>query len=136
MTNPTTDTSDPKPRPPRFTFPRVLLGGLLLVELLLMGLAGITKFTNPEVWAANFTSLGYPNALAPLIGALEVLGVVLLLVPRLTSYAALALGIIMLAALQAVLTHPNDLGATAPVIHLVLLVAIARMRWGRRWRRL
>jgi hypothetical protein len=47
---------------------------------------------------------------------------------------AIALAAIMLGALHAVLTHPNDLGAFGPVMHLVLLGIIGFARWGRRWR--
>jgi len=109
--------------------------GLVLgVEVLLMGLAGSAKFTNAELWTGIFEGFGYPPAMAYLVGAAEMIGVLLLLVPRLSSWTAMGLAVIMLGALQAVLTHPNDLGATTPIIHIALLALIGTVRWKRRWR--
>ena len=50
---------------------------------------GIAKFASPE-WARNFARWGYPDGFYLVIGALEVGGAMLLLVPKLSSYAARA----------------------------------------------
>ena len=58
---------------------------------------GLAKFGIPE-WAINFERWGYPDGFYMVIGALEIAGGVLLLVPRLSSYAAALLGAILIGA--------------------------------------
>ena len=113
---------------------RIGLGVVLAAEVLMMGVAGSSKFTNAELWRGIFEGFGYPAGMAPVVGAAEMVLVLLLLVPRLSSWAAIGLGVIMVGALQAVLTHPNDLGPVAPAMHLALLAIIGWARWGVRWR--
>jgi uncharacterized membrane protein YphA (DoxX/SURF4 family) len=112
---------------------RIGYGAVLTIEVLLMLAAGSSKFTAPRHWLEAFTAFGYPPAMAYVVGVLEMIGALLLLVPRLTAWAATGLGVIMIGALFSVLTHPNDLGWHAPLIHLALLGVLAFGRWGRRW---
>ena len=58
---------------------------------------GLAKFGIPE-WAIKFERWGYPDGFYMVIGALEIAGGVLLLVPRLSSYAAALLGAILIGA--------------------------------------
>lgn len=58
---------------------------------------GVAKFGLAE-WAINFARWGYPDGFYMVIGALEIAGGVLLLVPRLSSYAASLLGAILIGA--------------------------------------
>ncbi len=84
------------------------------------------------MWTTAFATFGYPPLMAYFVGGAEVLGVVLLLVPRFSSYAAIGLGVIMVGALHAMLTFPNELGWYAPVMHLGALTLIGTVRWKRR----
>ncbi|MEO9482134.1 MAG: DoxX family protein [Ekhidna sp.] len=68
----------------------------------LMGLefliAGQAKFTATEVWAKQFSNWGFPDHFYLLIGALEVVGGILIFIPKFAAKAALGLGAIMLGA--------------------------------------
>ena len=81
----------------------VRLIGVVVLWLLqiLMAVAfvaiGIAKFADPS-WARSFARWGYPDGFYMVIGALEAAGGLALLVPRLTSYPAAVLGIVMIAA--------------------------------------
>ena len=81
-----------------------------------------------------FTRFGYPAALSPVIGALEFIGAGLILIPRLASYSAMMLAVIMVGALEAVLTTETDLGWFDPALHRVFLAIIGTAHWKRRWK--
>jgi len=94
---------------------------------------GIAKFASP-VWARNFARWGYPDGFYLVIGALEVGGAILLLVPKLSSYAAALLGAIMVGAAATHAIHNEAVRVSAPLMWLgvVALVGVARRR--RAWR--
>ena len=106
-----------------------------VLDAAFMALAGWSKFANPDVWTSMFEGWGYPPWFAFVIGAGELgLGIVML-VPRLASYAATGLIVIMLGALGTVLVHSGGrMGPEPPLIHLVLLTIILAARWKGRWR--
>lgn len=56
---------------------------------------GWVKFDPQGFWTPAFEHWGYPVWLRLLVGGIEVVGGVLLLVPWVASYAALALGLVM-----------------------------------------
>ena len=118
----------------RTTLGRATIWVLVVVELVGMGAAGLLKFVNPELWTGLFLGWGYPAWFTFVVGAAEVFGVLLLLVPRLAGYGAVLLMVIMLGALGTVLTHPGQMGPTTPAVHLVVLAVILWARWPRRWR--
>ena len=60
---------------------------------------GWVKFDPEGFWTAAFERWGYPIWLRWLVGAIEVAGGILLLVPWVASYAALAVGVVMVGAL-------------------------------------
>lgn len=98
---------------------QVLLG----LEFLL---AGQAKFTASELWASNFEKWGYPDNLSYVIGALEVLGGVLLFIPKLASHAASMLAVIMLIA---GITHfANGENGITPFIIMLLLALLWYLR--------
>jgi len=116
---------------------RIALGSLWLVtilEVLAMGLAGSMKFTRPGMWTAYFVQFGFAAWFSYVIGAAEMAGAALLLVPRVAAWAAVLLLAIMIVALVEVATHDTDLGADGPTVHVVLLTVILAARWGARWR--
>jgi uncharacterized membrane protein YphA (DoxX/SURF4 family) len=112
----------------------VLMSLPLLVAALGIGLVGVTKFLQTARWVGMFVGWGYPAAFTPIVGAVEILGAVALLVPRLTSYAAMVLGIVMASAAFTLWLHPNGpLGrGTTPCIYFALLVVVGLYRWPRR----
>ncbi len=106
----------------------VLLWLLTVFEVLTMGLAGSSKFTNSDLWQGYFSSWGYPVWLASVVGVAELVGVVLLLVPRTALLAAGGLIVIMIGALGTVLVFRSELGWFGPTLHLGLLSAIVWLR--------
>jgi len=107
---------------------------LIVVDALGMGLVGSMKFSNPDLWTGQFEGWGYPRGFAFVVGGAEMVGALLLLVPRFTAYAAGTLIFIMIAALITVLIHPGQMGPSGPIIHLVVLSIILAARWKVRWR--
>lgn len=106
----------------------VLVWLLTAWEVLTMGAAGSSKFTNSALWQGHFSSWGYPVWGAGVVGVAELVGVVLLLVPRTAPFAAGGLIAIMIGALATVLVHHSDLGWFAPALHITLLSAIVWLR--------
>jgi uncharacterized membrane protein YphA (DoxX/SURF4 family) len=56
---------------------------------------GWVKFDTEGFWTAAFRRWGYPTWLRELVGAIEVAGGALLLIPWVASYAAVAVGVVM-----------------------------------------
>lgn len=109
------------------------VAGWLLQILMAVAFVGIglAKFGDPA-WERNFARWGYPAGFHLVIGAVEFLLGVLLIVPKLTSYAALGLAAVMAGA---VATHATAGQAwTRPLPHLTLFLILAALRWPRRWR--
>ena len=88
---------------------------------------GIGKFLEPA-WARKFEGWGYPPGFHLVIGTLEALGGIGLLIPSLTSYAALGLIVIMIGACLTHLVHGETTRVMAPVPHIVLLTLLAFAR--------
>lgn len=111
---------------------RVVVSWLLQV---VVGVAfvpiGLAKFNDP-MWVRGFEHWGYPPAFRILIGLIETTAGVMLLVPRLTSYAALLLAAVMVGAIgtHAVAHQPWF----RPLPHLTILLVLAWLRWPSRWR--
>jgi len=94
---------------------------------------GTGKFGDPN-WARRFAGWGYPDGFYMLIGVLEAAGGVLLLVPKLSSYAAAMLGVIMIGAAATHLLHGETARIVAPLPWLGVMILIALARRGRAWR--
>jgi putative oxidoreductase len=92
---------------------------------------GLGKFSNP-MWVRGFERWGYPDWFRILIGVVEVACGLLLLVPRLTSYAALLLVAVMIGALATHAMAGQDW--IRPVPHMTILLLLAWLRWPSRWR--
>ncbi len=101
---------------------QVLLGALFV-------LLGTGKFGDPT-WSRNFARWGYPDGFYMVIGVLEALGGLLLFVPRLASYAAAMLGIIMIGASLTHFVHGEMHRVAPPLVYLALLaiVGVSRRR--------
>ncbi len=113
----------------------VMLWSVTVLVAALMALAGLAKFTRPEVWTGMFEDWGYPAWFAFVIGGAEFVGAFLLIFPRLATYAATALTIIMAGALVTVIMNSSSLGVGSPIANIVLLSMIGAVRWRSRWTR-
>jgi len=92
---------------------------------------GLAKFNDP-MWVRGFEHWGYPPAFRILIGVVETTCGVMLLVPRLTSYAALLLSAVMVGAIGThAMAHQPWF---RPLPHLTILLILAWLRWPSRWR--
>jgi uncharacterized membrane protein YphA (DoxX/SURF4 family) len=109
-----------------------IAGTVLLWTLQVLAAAGfiaigLAKFGSPT-WARNFARWGYPDGFYMVIGALELIGGALLLIPRLTSYAAALLGTIMVAAAATLLLHNETAHLSAPLAWLGMLIVLGAAR--------
>ena len=99
-----------------------------VIETLLMCLAGAGKFAGDH-WPKLFEGWGYPLWFMYAIGTAEILGALLLLAPRLASWAAGGLAIIMMGAIITQIRQPAPGGWTAAAVHLALVIVIGVARW-------
>ena len=111
----------------------ILVWALTLLASLGIGLAGLTKFLQAEHWHGLFASWGYPPSFSFFVGAAEVAGALALLVPRVSSFAATLLAMVMLSAAVTLLRHPGGpLGwGMTPLFYLVVLAVVGTYRWPR-----
>lgn len=103
--------------------------GVWLIQALMavaMAGTGVQKFTVPA-WERMFRVWGYPDHFYLVIGAVEVIGGVALLVPRLATPAAVILMVVMVAAAITRLTNGGS--AVGELVFFALLGLIA---WSRR----
>jgi uncharacterized membrane protein YphA (DoxX/SURF4 family) len=109
---------------------RVALWALTLLLVLGIASAGAAKLVGHR-WDSLFLAWGYPRWFMLLVGAAEVAGAICLLVPKLASYAACFLSIVMLGAVVTLASHPGGpLGwGKTPLVYTILLLALARVRW-------
>jgi uncharacterized membrane protein YphA (DoxX/SURF4 family) len=95
-------------------------------------LAGATKFTASETWIGLFEGWSYPAWFSYAVGAVEVVGALVLVVPRYSTYAAGVLMLIMAGAIFTLLTNPGEMGPAPAVFNFVGLAVIAYSRRGAR----
>ena len=103
---------------------------LWLLQILMAAafvLIGVVKFADPS-WARNFARWGYPDGFYMVVGALEAAGGLALLVPRLTSYAAAMLSVIMIGASLTHRLHGEMARITSPLMYLAVLVIVGVCR--------
>jgi putative oxidoreductase len=102
------------------------LGGLL--ALLFLVAAGM-KFAAVPFEANNFAHFGYAPWFMDLIGAVELVGAVLLVVPRWSGVGAAAMVPIMIGAVGSHLRAGDGVGmATPALVALLLLIVVAMAR--------
>jgi putative oxidoreductase len=100
---------------------QILAGGMLLM-------AGIGKLRGTPEMVGAFEHIGAGQWFRYLTGALEVVGAILLVVPRTIAFGAALLGAVMLGA---VATHLFIVGGS-PLAALILLAAVGFVAWVRR----
>ena len=94
---------------------------------------GLAKFGSPQ-WAIKFERWGYPDGFHLVIGALEVGGAILLLVPKVSSYGAVLLGAIMVGAAATHALHDEAARVSAPLMWLAIITLVGLARRRRAWR--
>jgi putative oxidoreductase len=96
---------------------------------------GWVKFDPAGFWTAAFERWGYPVWLRWLVGAIEVGGGLLLLVPWVASYAALGVSLVMVGAWVTRVRDGRYVDVAWITAYLLALVWIAFEWWQFRWPR-
>ncbi len=110
---------------------RPATAGLTLLQVLLavpMGAAGVQKLIGTEPMVEMFADIEAGQWLRFVVGTLEAIGAVGLLVPRVSSLAALGLAGVLAGA---AVTNVAILGVS-PALPLALLALALLVAWGRR----
>lgn len=108
----------------------IWLAALMSAATLVM--AGMLKLTGAPQMVEEFYRFGYPDWFRVLIGAAEVGGAIMLLVPRGAFFASIILGVIMTGAVTTHLRFGETLPAMVPLALFVLVAAVGyarRPRW-------
>ena len=111
---------------------KIINVGLWILQIGAAGMflmAGFCKFSGDPRMVGLFDTIGFGQWFRYVTGSLEVLGAVLLLVPRLSGLGALLLVGVMLGA---VITHLVIGGS--PLGAIILLIVTSVVAWGRRQR--
>lgn len=106
----------------------VVLWVLQVLLALLFLAAALPKLTSAVAMVERFQRWGYPDNFYLLVGSVEVLGAIALLIPRVTSYGAAALILVMIGASVTHLLNAEAprVAFTGIVMILLALVAYAR----------
>ncbi|MCZ6599634.1 MAG: DoxX family protein [Acidobacteria bacterium] len=89
---------------------------------------GVGKFAAFDAWSERLAGWGYPAGSNVVIGAVELLGAIALLVPRVAGYGAVTLGAVMLGACGTHLLHGEGKSAAFTAVLAVLLFTLAWFR--------
>ncbi len=105
--------------------------GLWTLQVLLAAaflMTGSSKLGGNPHWQKHFGEWGYPDNFYLLIGALEALGALGLLIPKLSVYAASGLIALMVGALFTHLLNGQTLQVLRPVIFMMFLAVVGYAR--------
>jgi uncharacterized membrane protein YphA (DoxX/SURF4 family) len=95
-------------------------------------LIGIGKFSAPG-WQRNFERWGYPDGAYAVVGLAEMLGGVLLLLPRFTTWSVAGLYVILAGAIGTHVMHGETSRLFSPLLYVFLLGIAAHARRHRRF---
>jgi putative oxidoreductase len=94
-------------------------------------MAGSMKVAGTAAISERFQAWGYGEGFLVLIGAVETLGGVGLLIPRIVALAAIGLMAVMGGALYTHLIHAEGMKAATPALILIVLLGVVTyFRWG------
>jgi uncharacterized membrane protein YphA (DoxX/SURF4 family) len=103
----------------------------ILLAVAFLG-AGTAKLLSVPMMVAEFQIFGYPMWSMYLTGALEIVCAVLVLIPRFAGIGAALLACTMIGAILSHLAHGQAAMIAAPVVLLILAVALGQLRgWSR-----
>jgi putative oxidoreductase len=97
---------------------RFLLAALFAVQ-------GVVKLTGSPAWISRFREWGYPDHFYVAVGAAELLGAIVLLVPRLSRFAAALLIAVMVGATVTHLIHHEPQVITTLVLTALLMIVLS-----------
>lgn len=97
--------------------------------------AGTQKFSSDSGWAHAFADWGFPVWFRILVGAVELAGAALVLIPRTAAYGAAAIILVMLGAMGTHAWHGHPEQATHEIVPLTMALIVAIARWRARARR-
>jgi uncharacterized membrane protein YphA (DoxX/SURF4 family) len=103
-------------------------GAWIVLLAAIYAFAGTSKLLGMEFVLDRFAVWGYPPVFAHLIGALELAGAVALLVPRVSSVAAMGLLLLMAGAVYTHLFRGVPIAAVVPLALGAALAFVARQR--------
>jgi len=105
----------------------VLLWALQIASAAMFIFSGTLKLTGAPMMVQLFAAIGLGQWFRYFTGGLEVISAVLLLVPSLARFGAIALAVTMVGA---ILTHLFIVGGS-PAVPIALLVATTTIAWAR-----
>jgi putative oxidoreductase len=109
----------------------IALWAISVLLALFFSVMGLPKMLGVGGWAGRFAAWGYPPWFVVLVGAGEIVGAVLLLIPPLATQGAAGLSVIMLGAVATHLVHGESVRVVVPVTLFTLLILVAWGRWPR-----
>jgi uncharacterized membrane protein YphA (DoxX/SURF4 family) len=89
---------------------------------------GGMKLSGGQMMVDEFVRYGYPGWFMYVVGAMEVSGAILLLIPRTAMYGAMVLSVVMIGAIGTHLTHQEAPNAIGPLVLFALLLFVAASR--------
>ena len=90
-------------------------------------LVGTGKFGDPN-WAHRFAAWGYPAGFYMVVGIFEIVGGLLILVPRAAVYGALIVMTVMLGAFATHLTHGEMRRLVSPLAFFTIAAVVGWLR--------
>jgi putative oxidoreductase len=102
-----------------------------ILQLLLaafFAIQGIMKLTGSPAWISRFKAWGYPDRFYFFVGLTELLGAVLLLIPRLAKVGAVMLVVVMGGATATHLIHGEPQIMTTVVLATLLAIVLYMRR--------
>lgn len=100
---------------------------ILMGVLYLIACSG--KVTSQQEVIENFYNWGYPNGFYLIIGALELLGGVMLFYPKTAGYASIILIAVMVGATLTHIVHQEGLIVLKPLAYMVGLMVVFYIRF-------
>lgn len=102
-----------------------ILSGLIALAMIA---AGASKLMGAEQQVKGFAAMGYPNGFVYVAGVIEILGAILLLIPKTAVYGVILLGITMMVATLSVLKMGDLAHAPIPFVFVVIIGIIGWLR--------
>ncbi len=114
----------------------VVVWVLTVILALFMALTGSGTFTQPEPWTRIATTLDLPYWLMQVAGVTEMMGAVLLLIPRVAAVGGSTLVVVMSGAALAQVNGGQPGGAISPLVFGAMALFITHQRMDQLpWRR-
>jgi uncharacterized membrane protein YphA (DoxX/SURF4 family) len=111
----------------------IFLWALTALLVMVFVRAGLDKFDDSSGWARAFRFWGYPVWFRLTIGALELLGALLILWPRTAAYGGAIIAVIMLGGMGThIFVERRPAGVTSEIVQLVFSSILVAGRWRQR----